>query len=338
VVSRYPNALVRQKLRKEANFGCPICGSPYLSWHHFDPPWHIEQHHRPEGMIGLCRVHHDQADDGRYTKEQLLGLKKNPIIDSNCVSEEYGYLRRNTVCRIGSSLGYGTKYILMIDEQPVIWFELDENGYDRLNLFIRDAQGNVILSMENNDWVTPIRNLFDIECSTRGRTLKVVSKDGRTNFELRFDDLSIEEFKRKFLELGYTEAAIDEFVPKIVQDIKGRISMWTLMGSIVFKDKTLKITEDKIIFAGISISNSIAVYCDAFFKVSEFDFAMGCTSSPITSLQRQQRRAVAVREIELTELENLADDTPIYKRAGLIYFAANKNQLLENLKGIKEAF
>lgn len=31
---------VRKILRKEVYFGCPIkdCGSPYLSYHHFNPP------------------------------------------------------------------------------------------------------------------------------------------------------------------------------------------------------------------------------------------------------------------------------------------------------------
>lgn len=25
-------------LRREVGFGCPVCRSPFLTWHHFDPP------------------------------------------------------------------------------------------------------------------------------------------------------------------------------------------------------------------------------------------------------------------------------------------------------------
>lgn len=52
-MNRTPPEPVREILRKEVNFGCPIegCGSPYLEYHHFDPPWHEREHHDPQGMI-----------------------------------------------------------------------------------------------------------------------------------------------------------------------------------------------------------------------------------------------------------------------------------------------
>ena len=55
-MNRTPPKKVIQTLRQEVGFGCPVpnCGNPYLEWHHFDPPWSIENHHRPEGMIALC--------------------------------------------------------------------------------------------------------------------------------------------------------------------------------------------------------------------------------------------------------------------------------------------
>jgi hypothetical protein len=74
----------RKALRKEVGFGCPVkdCGNPYLTWHHFDPPWEIAKHkpkperHKVEGIIALCHSHHDEADAGAFTKEQLHALKR----------------------------------------------------------------------------------------------------------------------------------------------------------------------------------------------------------------------------------------------------------------------
>jgi len=64
-VNRTPPAAVRRELRREVGFGCPIpdCGIPYLTWHHFDPEWRVEEHHRPEGMIALCLTHAGLADE-----------------------------------------------------------------------------------------------------------------------------------------------------------------------------------------------------------------------------------------------------------------------------------
>lgn len=79
-MNRDPLTDVKRILRKEVGFGCPVegCGNPYLTWHHFDPTWSEKQHHDPKGMIALCREHHDKADAGAYTREQLHELKKNP--------------------------------------------------------------------------------------------------------------------------------------------------------------------------------------------------------------------------------------------------------------------
>jgi len=77
-MDRTPPAEVRRVLRQEVGFCCPIdgCGSPYLSWHHFDPPWREREHHDPAGMIALCLQHHKEADAGTFTEAQLKQLKK----------------------------------------------------------------------------------------------------------------------------------------------------------------------------------------------------------------------------------------------------------------------
>jgi len=66
---------IRRELRKEVKFRCPLCGSPFLTYHHFDPTWsEMERRgtedivHDPQGIIALCRKHHDIADGGAFTK------------------------------------------------------------------------------------------------------------------------------------------------------------------------------------------------------------------------------------------------------------------------------
>ena len=40
--------LVKVTLRTEVGYGCPICRSPFLTWHHFDPPYSVRPHNDPE--------------------------------------------------------------------------------------------------------------------------------------------------------------------------------------------------------------------------------------------------------------------------------------------------
>jgi hypothetical protein len=76
-LARVPPADVRRALRLEVGFGCPVprCRSPFLEYHHFDPEWHVEHHHRLEGLIPLCPTHHAQA--AAFTIDQLRQFKKN---------------------------------------------------------------------------------------------------------------------------------------------------------------------------------------------------------------------------------------------------------------------
>ena len=69
-------------LRREVGYGCPVCRSPFLTWHHFDPPEHVEKHWRVAGIVAMCPLCHADADEkgtsaGAYSKEELRTMKKS---------------------------------------------------------------------------------------------------------------------------------------------------------------------------------------------------------------------------------------------------------------------
>jgi len=239
MVSRTPPKNILEKLRKEVNFGCPVdeCGSPYLMYHHYDPPWREKQHHDPEGMIALCTTHAFQADGGRWTKEQLKVMKRNPYIKLGMVKDVYGYLRRDIVCDVGF-IGYSVKNILEINGERVIGFVRDESGCDRLNLLIRNEEDEPILIMENNFWMVYSRDLFDLRCSAQGRELEVVSLDGVTNFSMRFDDYSQEDFI-KYLSKNIDYENITYFLSRMGNP--ELIPVWKIRGKLKWGDSYIKI-------------------------------------------------------------------------------------------------
>lgn len=253
-MNRTPPKRVREKLRKEVNFGCPVrgCGRPYLSWHHFDPPWIVQKHHNPEGMIALCIQHAALADGGRWTPEQLKKMKQSPYVSFDKISENYGYLRKKVVCLVGN-VAYDTKNALKILGERVIGFERDGEEYSRLNLLIRDSNGNPILVMENNFFTVHIESLFDFRCSAQGKELEIVSKDKQTNLLMRFNDYTLDEFNAMLLEryqkcfkrfIGISNKKLCESeVKRFISDIGylDPVPTWTIKGKLRWENIHLKI-------------------------------------------------------------------------------------------------
>jgi hypothetical protein len=92
--SRTPPIAVRRKLRQEVGFACPVpdCGSPYLTWHHFDPPWHVTPQHEPAGMIALCK-----SAPGAVTENITDSCKSSRLTNSR---------RRVSRAQIGANSGH----------------------------------------------------------------------------------------------------------------------------------------------------------------------------------------------------------------------------------------
>ncbi len=69
-----------RQLRREVGYGCPFpgCGEPFLTWHHFDPPWNVRNHFDPDGMIALCMKHHRVADAKLVGIDDLRSYKSTP--------------------------------------------------------------------------------------------------------------------------------------------------------------------------------------------------------------------------------------------------------------------
>lgn len=200
-MNRYPPTKVREVLRKEVNFGCPVedCGSPYLEYHHFDPPWNERKHHDPKGMIALCKMHHPEADNKAWTIEQLRAMKNQPYIGADLIGR-FNWLRQELIVMAGAIV-HDPKIILQIRDENVVWIERDANGYCRINMRVRDSVGNVVVEIINNDWVISNDKVVDVICPPSGKELNISSKDHKTFLAVKFDDVTIGEFRRRLSQL-----------------------------------------------------------------------------------------------------------------------------------------
>lgn len=176
---RVPPAAVRRELRREVGYGCPVpgCESPYLQWHHFDPPWRERQHHEPNGMVALCQEHHDKADAETFTKDQLREFKEQGAARSKEVKGRFDWLRRDLLAVVGGMMYYDTPIIFNLNNQPIIWFTRDEDGYMLLNVRMVSTSEEARMVRRENFWLkqgTP----EDLESPPHGKLLRVKYSNG----------------------------------------------------------------------------------------------------------------------------------------------------------------
>jgi hypothetical protein len=190
--SRDPGAEIKSILRKEVGYGCPVkdCGSPFLEWHHFDPPWEPEHIHRVEGIIALCRDHHPAADGGSFTNEQLHHLKKNPYY--NRVRGKLLWMRNKVFVAAGTNYFMETPIILNIKGRPAIYFNRDDSGSLLLNLKLFDRNFNTRFAMEDN-FFNVIEQPVHMECPPAGDLVYIRFADGDM---IRIEFFAVHNFAR----------------------------------------------------------------------------------------------------------------------------------------------
>lgn len=209
--SRYIPRPLQRQLRQEVNWGCPVagCGSPFLSYHHFDPPFRDfreDTQHEAEGIIALCLNHAAGADGGAFTNDQLRQMKRSPYLQGDRVrATQQGWLRRGTVLRAGSNLFLNIATLVAIGDEKVIWFSRNADGYIELSMNIRDVNGDPVFVMDRNDWVA-FGDLSDVEARPRGRDLVVKSTERGFQLKLTFQDLLEPTLRREIEEKALARA------------------------------------------------------------------------------------------------------------------------------------
>lgn len=205
-MSRTPPNEVTRALRTEVGFGCPVpnCGNPYLEWHHFDPPFATEAHHRPEGMIALCAEHHKKADAGAYTVDQLRGFKTNKA-NAERVRGTFDWLRNDLLAVVGGNFYYETLRVLIVDDQDIVWFHRDADGYLRLNIRVPSLSAEPRAIIDDNVW-SNIGEPIDLRSPPSGKSLEIRYSSG--------DRLSVE-----FLEIESVEALYSRYKSEILRDV-----------------------------------------------------------------------------------------------------------------------
>ena len=187
-----------KELRREVGYGCPVCRSPFLTWHHFDPPGHVEQHWRAEGIIALCLGCHGSADykgtePGAYSTDELRALKKSPKSVEDVRAHFPSWQGKERVLvRIGGCYTEAPASIISINGIPQLTIERDESGLLLLSFELRNERNDVLVKMQENFFTAYPKNIHDMIVAPKSDAVKVWLSEGDLGLEFSFKRITRE--------------------------------------------------------------------------------------------------------------------------------------------------
>jgi hypothetical protein len=202
---RDPPDGVKQALREEVGFGCPVpgCREPFLTWHHFDPPWHVRKHHEPSGMIALCVKHHAMADRGVFTNGQLRQFKAaaNSVED---VRAKFEWARPKQLVRLGGYYMGGRNPGLRLDvgggEEVVVALTEGAHGLLELSFALRDDRGALVAAMTENVFTAYPERIYDLEVDAGATSIRIRAAKRHVLLGLRCERVSPDGLRRRLEE------------------------------------------------------------------------------------------------------------------------------------------
>ncbi|MEJ0062551.1 MAG: HNH endonuclease signature motif containing protein [Alphaproteobacteria bacterium] len=161
-MSRRTPADIARQLRREAGFGCCICGNPIFQYHHIIE-WKDDQHHRPEDMMVLCPNHHDQATKGAMTEAEQRKFKASPRNIQDGLAKGRLAVRQNyCAASFGSVTVVGEGPFLRMADEDIIEFSLGEDGNLELSIKLYSENDDLLLKIERNEWTSCCVNGGDV--------------------------------------------------------------------------------------------------------------------------------------------------------------------------------
>jgi|GEM_PF-2870505 len=185
-----------RQLRKEVGFGCPVCRSPFLEWHHFDPPWNEEKHWRAEGIVALCRQHHGEADAGLFSKGELRVMKTADYSARPVSANFISWQKEELLVRVGGCYTDTSAPVVCIDGEPQIALRKNDAGILELSFQLRDQDDRPIVAMQENSFVAFPDCVHDMTVTPKTTEVTVWAGKDDIGLRLTFDRIAVDALDR----------------------------------------------------------------------------------------------------------------------------------------------
>jgi hypothetical protein len=141
---------IQKQLRREANFGCALCGCPIIEYAHIIPYRNI-QAYLPENIVTLCPNHYTNFDRGEFSDSYLRDAKNNPH-NKTYIQDAFFIDSQDIAVNVGKSKFINTSRILAVNDFDIISIKRENERYILLDINFFDKLNNLIAVVYENSW------------------------------------------------------------------------------------------------------------------------------------------------------------------------------------------
>ena len=177
-----PPESIATQVKKEAGFGCCVCGCPIFGYHYLETYEEDSRLFKPENVIILCQFHHFKCLDNlnpSISKQDLIEFKKNPFnikngdigglliiktTDIMIKPFEEKFLKKEEKC-----------IILEIESESVMFFSIGECNNLEITLDFYDKDENLLACLDRNNFGSKTPLLWNLDFDKQ--RIKLSQKD-----------------------------------------------------------------------------------------------------------------------------------------------------------------
>lgn len=199
-LNRYLPPLVKQKVRQRCYFGCIVCGSAIIQYHHFDPEFVDAKEHNPNGITLLCPTCHEKVKKKIFTQKFIEEKNKTPYCKTVGFTKDIFYFGSESIAFKLGNAWFKRLNVILYDGKPLISFSPpeSENSPMRLNAILYDKDENELLKIINNEWITGIEH-FDIETTSN----HLIIREKKGAIKLHLSHIANEEISIQKIDMNY---------------------------------------------------------------------------------------------------------------------------------------
>jgi hypothetical protein len=153
---------IQKQLRKEALYGCAICGCPILEFAQITLDNHDTQTFLPENMVSLCPFHHLQYKNGDSISDSSLRHAKDNPYNKTHENNAFTIQSRDMLVNVGRCKFVNTSRILVVDDFDIVSIKREDENYVLLDINFFDKLNNLIAMVTENSWTAEKSNDWNI--------------------------------------------------------------------------------------------------------------------------------------------------------------------------------
>ena len=153
---------IQKQLRKEALYGCAICGCPILEFAQITLYNDDTQTFLPEDMVSLCPFHHLQYKNGDSISDSSLRHAKDNPYNKTHENNAFTIQSRDILANVGKCKFVNTPRILVVDDFDIVSIKREDQKYVLLDINFFDKLNNLIAMVTENSWTAERSNDWNI--------------------------------------------------------------------------------------------------------------------------------------------------------------------------------